>query len=65
MEDKKQCKKCKRRYHYIETASLCCSKRGGCGQLQDPFGIISDECGETVKDGKWYFCKSCQRKKQK
>lgn len=64
MENKLQCSKCGKRYHYEETAKLCCTNRGGCGKKETPNAVITHVCGETVRDGKWYFCRSCQRKKQ-
>ena len=64
LEDKLRCKKCKCRYHYEESARLCCTDKGGCGKKETPDSVITSVCGETISNGKWYFCKSCQRKKQ-
>lgn len=58
------CERCGRRYPYEETAYLCCRKRYGCG-IEISNGIVSRVCGESIKDGKFWFCKSCQSKKMR
>ena len=62
-DDEKQCKTCGKRYSYVETAQLCCIKKG-CGKVISPNSILSDVCGETIDDGKWFFCKKCRSKKE-
>ena len=57
-EDKTRCSKCKRKYPYEETAFLCCREKNGCRAKATPKSIITHVCGETVKNGKWYFCRS-------
>jgi len=59
-----KCQKCNANYRHPETAYLCCRERGGCGKKETPQCIITHVCGETINDGRYYFCKSCQRKKQ-
>lgn len=63
-EDNFRCSICNERYPYKETANLCCRDRSGCGAKSDPNSILTSVCGKTISNGKWYFCKSCQRKKQ-
>jgi len=58
-----RCSKCKNNYKFKETAILCCTDRNGCGKKDTPNSIITSQCGETITNGKWYFCKSCQMKK--
>jgi len=58
-----RCKKCNSRYHYEETAILCCTKQG-CGKEETKYNILTSVCGKTISNGKWFFCKSCQRLKQ-
>lgn len=58
------CSKCNTHYRLQETAELCCIEKGGCGKKATPNQITTHVCGETISNMKWYFCKSCQRKKQ-
>lgn len=57
------CETCKTKYPFKETAELCCTDRGGCGKKDTPAAVLTYVCGDSVKDGKWWFCKECRHKK--